>query len=169
MATIIFNGQTYTSVEAMPPEARQAYEQALALLADNDRDGIPDIIQGAMAGQASVMQMGTRIVVNGQAYASLDEMPPEARRAYDQVADLFDRNRDGIPDIWQDDMPDLVPQEVVEPADAAASRPLPRPAQPEVTEVGPDRLRGVAVVVALVLLGVVALVVLLTLWPGLGR
>ena len=39
---INFNGKTYNSLDEMPPEARQAYEQAMALLADQDGNGLPD-------------------------------------------------------------------------------------------------------------------------------
>jgi len=40
------NGQTYNSIEEMPPQVRQAYEQAMSVLADRDGNGIPDILEG---------------------------------------------------------------------------------------------------------------------------
>ena len=39
---IIFNGQAYNSVDDMPPDARQAYDQAMGMLADKNKDGMPD-------------------------------------------------------------------------------------------------------------------------------
>jgi len=50
---IVFNGQEYSSPEEMPAEIRKAYEQAMAtVLADADRDGIPDIFESG--GSATV-------------------------------------------------------------------------------------------------------------------
>ena len=45
----------------------------------------------------------TKIVFNGQEYSSPDEMPPEARAAYDFAMKgvLADANRDGIPDVFK--------------------------------------------------------------------
>jgi hypothetical protein len=44
--------------------------------------------------------MGTRIVVNGQEYSSVDEMPPDVRGVYDNMlAGLADMNRNGVPDF----------------------------------------------------------------------
>lgn len=42
---IIFNGQEYSSPEAMPPDTRQAYEKLVGhLLEDADHDGVPDVL-----------------------------------------------------------------------------------------------------------------------------
>ncbi len=45
----------------------------------------------------------TKIVFNGQEYSSPDEMPPDARAAYDFAMKgvLADANRDGIPDVFK--------------------------------------------------------------------
>lgn len=54
---IVFNGKEYSSLEKMPPEVRQAYDQAMAaVLADADRNGLPDILEGG--GSATVMHTG---------------------------------------------------------------------------------------------------------------
>lgn len=46
--------------------------------------------------------MERKIIVNGQEYASVEAMPPEARRLYEQTSHLLaDRDGDGIPDIAQ--------------------------------------------------------------------
>ncbi len=43
---IIFNGQQYSSVEEMPEDVRRTYEQAMSgVLADSDRNGIPDVFE----------------------------------------------------------------------------------------------------------------------------
>lgn len=45
----------------------------------------------------------TKIVFNGQEYSSPDEMPPEARAAYDFAMKgvLADANHDGVPDVFK--------------------------------------------------------------------
>ena len=39
---IVFQGQTYASVDEMPAEVRQAYERALQMLNEVVSDGAPD-------------------------------------------------------------------------------------------------------------------------------
>jgi hypothetical protein len=52
---VVFNGKEYSSPEEMPPEIRQAYDQAMAtVLADADDDGVPDIFEDG--GNSSVFQ-----------------------------------------------------------------------------------------------------------------
>lgn len=87
MQKITVNGVTYDNVASMPPDVRQVYEQAMANapeLADRNADGIPDIVQGA-----GPIQIGTtirkRLVVNGQAYDDVKDLPPDVRVAYDQA------------------------------------------------------------------------------------
>ena len=53
---INFNGKTYTKVEDMPEEVRQAYQQALAQFADADRNGIPDILESRTRGNVIAIQ-----------------------------------------------------------------------------------------------------------------
>src|SRR5688572_9400290 len=44
----------------------------------------------------------TTITVNGQTYKSVDEMPADVRRQYEQVMSMMaDRNNNGIPDIME--------------------------------------------------------------------
>src|SRR5207247_2375422 len=51
---IKYNGQEYSSVEELPPEARSAYEKAIA---------------------AESATISTKIVFNGREYASPEQMP----------------------------------------------------------------------------------------------
>lgn len=95
---IIFNGQEYSSSEAMPPSVRQTYEQALAQLTDADQNGIPDILErGAAAGNVIGIQH-TSITINGRTFNSVDEMPLEVRRIYEEAIAHVDANRNGVPD-----------------------------------------------------------------------
>ena len=43
---IVFNGQEYSSPEEMPPDVRQVYDRTMStVLADTDRNGVPDIFE----------------------------------------------------------------------------------------------------------------------------
>lgn len=52
-AQFAVNGQTYSSIDQLPPEYRAQYEQAMGTL-DANRNGIPDFVEGIlkMTGQA---------------------------------------------------------------------------------------------------------------------
>ena len=47
--------------------------------------------------------MERKIVVNGQEYDSVEAMPPDVRRLYEEATKLLaDRDGDGVPDLMQD-------------------------------------------------------------------
>ena len=48
--TITVNGRTYNSPDEMPPEVREQFEKAMSMLADRNNNGIPDVLEGAAAG-----------------------------------------------------------------------------------------------------------------------
>ena len=82
------NGVVYDSLEAMPPEARQMYEQALAEvpeLADHDGDGIPDAMQSPGLSLKPRVVVRKKIIVNGVTYDNELAMPPDARRVFEQA------------------------------------------------------------------------------------
>jgi hypothetical protein len=64
---INYKGQEYSSVEELPPEARSAYEKAVA------------------AGDASG---STKIVFNGKEYTSPEQMPAAERQLYEDAIKL---------------------------------------------------------------------------------
>jgi hypothetical protein len=92
---ITINGQTYPSVEAMPPEVRREYEVALSLLADRNGNGIPDLLEGkgisvtrddhGLIHKELVSGASTRIFVNGKEYSSLEEVPAAMRQALENA------------------------------------------------------------------------------------
>jgi hypothetical protein len=43
----VVDGQTYNSMDELPPEARAKYEQAMGSM-DKNRNGVPDFLEGAM-------------------------------------------------------------------------------------------------------------------------
>jgi hypothetical protein len=83
------NGQDYGSVDALPPDLRQAYERALASMSAQTADKL------------ALGSTQTKVAFNGQEYGSVDEMPAAARRLYEGVMATVDANRNGIPDALE--------------------------------------------------------------------
>ena len=120
MAAIIFNGAQYNNPDEMPPEVRQAYEQAMGMLADQDGNGMPDILQLVLTGDfdpinMQMVQDKTTFVYKGQIYASLDDLPLEARQRYEQMGATRDANWNGIPDIFEQNPPPQPSQSAAQP------------------------------------------------------
>ncbi len=76
---IIFNGQEYAGVEAMPQEVRNAYLAALAMLRDANADGIPDVVENGPAGTIIGVQQSS-VTLNGQQLGGAGGLPVWARR-----------------------------------------------------------------------------------------
>src|SRR5262245_46955260 len=87
-AKITVNGITYDSVDAMPPEARQLYEQTLARLpelTDRDADGIPDIVQKEGLSVQHSTKVRQKFIVNGKTYENMESMPLDVRETCEQA------------------------------------------------------------------------------------
>lgn len=70
---IVFNGTEYSSPDQMPPDVRQAYDRAMgSVLADADRNGIPDIFEGKSS--ATVMHTGLFTNPTGDPSETLKEL-----------------------------------------------------------------------------------------------
>lgn len=113
---IVIDGKTYKSVDEMPEDVRRNYEHAMSQLGDNNKDGIPDMLENltnpidqnnngmpdAIENMVSkVFSSSTRIIVNGTEYNSLDELSPELRAKYEQAMGSFDANKNGVPDFFE--------------------------------------------------------------------
>lgn len=85
---IIFNGQEYPSTDAMPEEVRKSYLQALAQFADNDRNGIPDVLERRAGGPVIGIEQSS-ITVNGRTYESVEAMPKLVRLLYEHALGLM--------------------------------------------------------------------------------
>jgi hypothetical protein len=88
MAKITVNGVAYGSIEAMPEEARHAYEQAVAKfpeLADGDGDGIPDVAEGKGLTLLPGVTVHRKFIVNGKTYEDEKDMSAEAREAFEKA------------------------------------------------------------------------------------
>jgi hypothetical protein len=82
-STLTVDGQSYTSMDELPPEAQEALEQVREAFRDADQDGTPDIMEGmdaqvldlrsmrAGAGSAERMRELKRMLDEG--LISLDE------------------------------------------------------------------------------------------------
>ena len=82
---INFNGKTYNSLEEMPGNERQAYEQLQKIFVDANGNGIPDFLEGDVA-QKVVTAFTSVVNHDGKIYNNLDELPPEMRQ---KVKDAF--------------------------------------------------------------------------------
>ncbi len=170
---IVVNGKSYSSLDEMPPEVRQEYEQAMGMLADKDQDGLPDVFEGMLgAGNVNVQTPtvvgSTQFVVDGKVYSSVDELPLDARQKYDRALGkmgplMSDANQNGMPDIF-DSMFSTQPAPSTPPA---ASTPATTPSRPLLDETPTDNVeatpnyRGTLIFAGIVI--VVLLIVLLAL------
>ncbi|MCI0554633.1 MAG: hypothetical protein L0287_27095 [Anaerolineae bacterium] len=112
---IVIDGKTYKSVDEMPEDVRRNYESAMSQLGDEDRNGIPDVLENltnladqnkngmpdSVEGMISNVISSTKIIVNGTEYNSLDELPPDIRAKYEQAMGSLDANRNGVPDFLE--------------------------------------------------------------------
>ena len=82
---ITVNGREYDSLEQMPPETRRLYQDALQRLGpDRDGNGIPDRIEAQGAGGPRAI-VENQIVLNGESYSSVEEMPAHVRLLYENA------------------------------------------------------------------------------------
>ena len=82
---IMFNGKTYNSLEEIPANERQAYEQLQQIFVDANGNGIPDFLEGDVAKKV-ITAVSSVVNYDGRTYNSLDELPPDTRQ---KVQDAF--------------------------------------------------------------------------------
>lgn len=114
---IVIDGKTYHNTGEMPADVRARYEQALRTLKDQDGNRVPDVLEGKdllkdtdgdgvpdllenMSG-TPLMMNSTKIIVDGQDYNRIEDLPPEARAKYEQAMKALDANRNGLPDFME--------------------------------------------------------------------
>ncbi|HCB01501.1 MAG TPA: hypothetical protein DEP19_03885 [Anaerolineae bacterium] len=93
MPQIHFNGKTYNSIEEMPPEMRQAYQQIANMLVDKNGNGIPDFLEGDIVKNISnIYTTASTINFNGNTYSDFNELPPDVQAkvstAFNQMAGM---------------------------------------------------------------------------------
>lgn len=91
MATIIFNGKTYNSVEEMPALEQQAFEQLSSMFVDKNGNGIPDFLEGDLASNI-ITAVTSNVNINGKTYNNVNELPDDMRQrvqgAFEKMAEL---------------------------------------------------------------------------------
>ena len=170
---IVIDGKTYSSVNEMPADVRQRYEQALATFRDQDgnrvpdviesnnvlddrnRNGIPDIIENTAG--APIVASAMKVLFDGREYNSLDDLPPDARAKYEKAMGTLDANRNGIPDFVEGMMGVSQSQSTVSVSapsfEADTTRHAPRQPMPVTPTIEPDRSNGLLLaLLAIVLL-----------------
>lgn len=97
---IVIDGKTYKSADEMPEDVRKSYEKAMRNV-DNNQNGTPDAFEGLSSFQTATANVinSSKIIVNGQVFDSLDQLPPEIRAKYEQALGAMDANKNGIPDF----------------------------------------------------------------------
>lgn len=99
MAKFVFNGKEYDSIEAMPPDARAAYQQVQGMFADTNNNGVPDLFEGA---GVNVQTM----TIDGRSATGRQLSPEEAQRVAGQVMGAFGADPAGSPVFRSDSVPD---------------------------------------------------------------
>jgi hypothetical protein len=94
---ITYNGQRYSSLEALPPEARRLFAEMTSHWADRNGNGIPDVFETDATDREITLTSDRKIVVNERTYSNVDELPPADREMLQQIRGLFDRMLDGEP------------------------------------------------------------------------
>lgn len=97
---IVIDGKTYKSADEMPEDVRKSYENAMRNV-DSNQNGTPDAFEGLSSFQTATANVinSSKIIVNGQVFDSLDQLPPEIRAKYEQALGAMDANKNGIPDF----------------------------------------------------------------------
>ena len=94
---IRIQGKDYPNPEAMPPDLRQAYEQALKKLPPSAQEKIRTLMAGGTTTDHSPATR-TLLTIDGTTYESTDSMPPEVRARYEKaLATLGDLGLPKIP------------------------------------------------------------------------
>src|SRR5689334_13641478 len=86
---ITINGQQYDSPEAMPPDVRRMYEEAMrvagASLASGKSGSSTQVFTGRTGDLGASLVVNRVITVNDRTYGSIDELPPDVRQLYEQT------------------------------------------------------------------------------------
>lgn len=86
---ITVNGQHYDSVEAMPPDVRRTYDEAMRTLAASQANapggGTTQVFTRKAGDVGACVVVNRTVVVNNRTYGSLDELPPEVRQQLEDI------------------------------------------------------------------------------------
>jgi hypothetical protein len=80
MAQIFFNGKSYNSIDEMPANEKQTYEQMMGMFVDKNGNGIPDFLEGDMVQNISNIYTASKSIhFDGNTYTNYDQLPPEVQ------------------------------------------------------------------------------------------
>ncbi len=79
----MLNGKEYDGIESMPPDVRKDYEAVLESLKTTGGEEVLSLLQRGE--RASIKATFRELVVNGKKYGSVEEMPADVRRIYEQA------------------------------------------------------------------------------------
>ena len=96
----VVNGQTYDSMDQLPPEIQAKYQQVMAKLARKGLN-VPNLDQLPPEKLARLQQVLGRFMNNEQILSNLDQLPPERRAKVQQAFNMLDANNNGIPDFME--------------------------------------------------------------------
>jgi hypothetical protein len=86
---ITINGQTYESPEAMPPDVRRTYEEAMRMLgpavANAPRDARTDVLAGHVGPFHGSVVVNHVVTMNGRRQSGVEGLSPELRRMYEDA------------------------------------------------------------------------------------
>ena len=68
---IVVGDKEYSSVEDMPPDVRRVYDKAMSALSDQDRNGVPDILEGKASAIGEVAKQALKGLANGTAKVTI--------------------------------------------------------------------------------------------------
>lgn len=81
---IIFDGREYASVDEMPHEVRNDYDRILAMIGDEDHDGIPDFVLEAANAEIRIVK-GSRVLMDGMEFADIGDLPSAVQLAIESA------------------------------------------------------------------------------------
>lgn len=102
MTKVSFNGQTFESLDKMPPAIRAQYEHIMETFGgDADRNGIPDSLEsfrtsGGSVGTNSAAVQSQKFVVDGKVYDALEELPAELQA---KITEALKNTRMNMPTV----------------------------------------------------------------------
>lgn len=82
---IKYRGRQYPSLDCMPTDVRQQYENLLAALGwDTNKNGIPDFLEdeyldALLEGKTNFSFQRKQFVAHGQAFTALEDLPDDLR------------------------------------------------------------------------------------------
>jgi hypothetical protein len=152
---VTFNGTEYDSLEAMPPEVRQAYERALEM-AQKGSSG------GGQTPRINVkFSTRFRFVHDGKTYNSIDEMPPDVRQKYAAAMQKIDKDQNGVPDFLEGGTDSAADSQLSMNDPFSTTTPTPiAPLSPQPPVITPDRPNTTVIWVAGLIIAVLLLVIL---------